>query len=234
MPVPARKELHAPLQLGRPNAKLIDNLLNFLALTAGAQQAEAREGWKIERGHRRVFAHRARHREPFRHSVGREVANALLQHTGGLRSRDPLARDPNFSGSHLFQAEHRPGELRLAASDQARDAHDFAGAHRKTDVHQTTVGGAQIFDLEHHIRWLVLDLRKENIDLATCHHFDQVGLLDTIGVYRADFATVSQHSHTIAYLLDLSHTMRDVYDSDTLAFKARDQGKEFLRFLLGK
>ena len=80
----------------------------------------------------------------------------------------------------------------------------------------------------------MLDLRKQNADLAAGHQFDQFGFRDVPRRDRFNLAPVAQHRDAIGDLFDLPHAMRDVDYSNAGSLELGDQLEQFCRLGIGE
>ena len=204
------------------------------AFRALAQHAEAGKGRKVEHGHRGVLADGTRQREPFRDPVGGKISDTVLQAAARGREFVRSAVDAHDAAGDRLESIDRADQFRFAAADEARDTGDLARPGVEVHVAEAAVGQREVLDIDQDLARLVRDRRKQQVDLAAGHQFDQFAVGRCGGIERPDVASVAQYGDAIRERADLAQAMRDIDEADILALQLGDQLEQPAGLALGQ
>ena len=124
-------------------------------------------------------------------------------------------------------------QLAAACAYQTADAEDLAAADGKADALYLVVRADDVLRLKNDIADFGLQLGEYIGNLAADHHFDELSLVEVLGVARTDVLTVAVNADTVADGEDLVHTVRNIDNGNALSGQAADMLEQQLDLAVG-
>ena len=146
---------------------------------------------------------------------------------------DLLALDEDLAGGQLVHTEDALDQLAAARAYQTADAEDLAAADGKADALYLVVGTDDVLCFKNDIADFGLQLGEYIGNLAADHHFDELSLVEVLGVARTDVLTVAVNADTVADGEDFVHTVRNIDNGNALCGQAADMLEQQLDLAVG-
>ena len=126
-----------------------------------------------------------------------------------------------------------PSTSSAARAYQTADAEDLAAADGKADALYLVVRADDVLRLKNDIADFGLQLGEYIGNLAADHHFDELSLVEVLGVARTDVLTVAVNADTVADGEDFVHTVRNIDNGNALSGQAADMLEQQLDLTVG-